>query len=178
MILHSQLALKWHVAYTVEKASRHWDLFFVSPRTSPIWIASSRCTVRLFVGRKSTALSFGIRITKMVRKGSNPFRLPKITMEALQVRRNIARAIFVTNTLQRRIDCSIIMRTIDLNVRTRVLPNNSLLRLQFRRTNYCQHSALNRALRVFNRLASSYDFDVFRATIRRKLSVFIFFKKN
>lgn len=108
----------------------------------------------------------------------DPFRLPSyesrcrlIQLETLQARRNIARAMFVADTIRGRTDCPAILAAVDLNVRPRALRNNYMLRLPLQRTDYGQNIAIHGALRVFNRVATGFDFNLSRATIRRNFSV-------
>lgn len=197
VILDTQLSFKRHVSYIVDKASRTLGFIFRTARD----FVDVHCLKSLYCSLVRSTLEYcsviwhpyyqnGVaRIESVQRRflrfalrrlpWRNPFRLPSyedrcrlIHLETLEARRNIARALFVADTLQGRVDCPAILGAVDLNVRPRALRNSSMLRLPFQRTNYGQNSALIGIQRVFNRVASVFDFNLSRETIRRNFSVF------
>lgn len=197
VILDTQLTFKRHVSYIVDKASRILGFIFRIAKD----FSDVHCLKSLYCSLVRSTLEYcsviwnphyqnGLdRIESVQRRflrfalrrlpWRNPFRLPSyesrcrlIELETLHARRNIDRALFVADTLQGRIDCPAILGAIDLNVRPRALRNSSMLRLPFQRTNYGQNTALVGVQRAFNRVASVFDFNLSRETIRRNFSVF------
>lgn len=197
VILDSQLTFKRHVSYVVDKASRTLGFIFRIAKD----FTDVHCLRSLYCSLVRSTLEYcsavwhpyyqnGMERIESVQRRflryalrrlpwRDPFRLPSynnrcqlIDLETLQVRRNIARAMFVADVLQGRVDCPAILGLINLNARPRILRNNSMLRLPFRRTNYAQNSAIIGVQRVFNRVASVFDFNLSRQTIRRNFSVF------
>lgn len=197
VILDSQLTFKRHVSYIVDKASRTLGFMFrVAKNFTEVY-----CLKSLYCSLVRSTLEYcsvvwqpyyqnGIERIESVQRRflrfalrrlpwQDPFRLPSyqnrcrlIDLETLQARRNTARALFVADTLQGRIDCPAILEAIDLNARPRVLRNSPMLRLPFHRTNYGQNSALVGVQRVFNRVASVFDFNLSREVVRRNFSLF------
>lgn len=109
----------------------------------------------------------------------DPLHLPSyedrcrlIDLELLRSRRETTKAMTIADALRGRIDCGTILEQINLNVQPRALRNSILLRLPMRRSNYAMHSAIHGLQRVFNRVASIFDFHLTRETLRRKFSSF------
>ena len=105
----------------------------------------------------------------------DPLRLPSyesrcqlIHLDTLGLRRDVARAQVVADTLSSRIDCPEILRRINLQARSRTLRHNTLIRLPFRPTIYSANGAVTGLLRMFNRVAAVFDFNVSRDVIRNK----------
>lgn len=192
VVLDTQLNFKNHVSYVIEKASRTMGFIFrVAKNFSSVYcLKSLYCSLVRSTLEYCSAVWYPhyqngseriesvqrrfIRFALRLLPWRDPFRLPSyrsrcqlIDLETLQSRRDIARAMIVADSLQGRIDCPAILESINLNVRPRALRNNAMLRLPFRRTNYGQHSALVGLQRVFNRVASVFDFNLTRQMIRR-----------
>lgn len=195
VILDSQLTYKQHISYVVDKASRTLGFIFritknftdiyclkslysslvrsVLEYCSAVWNPSYNNGVERVESVQHRFLRFALRRLPW----RDPFRLPSyesrcqlIGLETLSTRRDAARALLVADTLQGRIDCPTILEKIDLNVRPRALRNSLMLRLPFRRTNYGMNGAINGLQRVFNRVASVFDFHVPRQTLRRSFT--------
>lgn len=195
VILDSQLTYKQHISYVVDKASRTLGFIFritknftdiyclkslysslvrsVLEYCSAVWNPSYNNGVERVESVQHRFLRFALRRLPW----RDPFRLPSyesrcqlIGLETLSTRRDAARALLVADTLQGRIDCPTILEKNDLNVRPRALRNSLMLRLPFRRTNYGMNGAINGLQRVFNRVASAFDFHVPRQTLRRNFT--------
>ena len=89
-------------------------------------------------------------------------------IDTLQLRRETARAMVVSDALTARIDCPTILRQINLNAPSRVLRRVSLLHIPFRRTNYSANSAIIGHQKAFNRVSQVFDFHLSARVIRSK----------
>lgn len=108
----------------------------------------------------------------LLRLPSYRSRCQLIDLESLQVRRNVARAMVIADLLQGRMNCPALLQSVDLYVRPRALRNNVMLRPwlrpPLRRTVYGRQSAITGLKRAFNNVASVFDFNLSRETIKRK----------
>lgn len=171
VILDTQLTFKQHVSYVVAKASRTMGFVFRIAKN----FSNVHCLKSLYCSLIRSTLEYcsvvwypyhqnGMdRIESVQRRfirfalrrlpWRDPLRLPSyesrchlIQLETLQARRNIARAMFVADTIRGRTDCPAILAAVDLNVRPRALRNNYMLRLPLQRTDYGQNIAIHGAL--------------------------------
>lgn len=204
VILDSQLSFRQHVSFVVEKASRTLGFIFRIAKdfTSVYCLKSLYCSLvrstleycnvvwnphhlRGIERIESVQRRF-IRFALRRLPWRDPLRLPSyrsrcqlIDLESLQVRRNVARAMVIADLLQGRMNCPALLQSVDLYVRPRALRNNVMLRPwlrpPLRRTVYGQQSAITGLKRAFNNVASVFDFNLSRETIKRKFkAVFSF----
>lgn len=195
VILDTSLTFKHHVSYVVSKASRILGFIFRTAKNftdvyclkalycslsrsileycSEVWSPSYNNGVERIESVQRRFLRFALRRLPW----RNPFRLPSyenrcqlIDLEPLHVRRNTARALFIADALQGRIDCPTILEQINLYAAPRALRNNLLLHLPLRRANYSMYGAVVGIQRVFNRVASYFDFNTPRRILRRTFS--------
>lgn len=89
-------------------------------------------------------------------------------MDLLSTRRDVAKALLVSDVLQGRVDYHEILQQINLYVQPRLLRSNMMLRPQAHRTNYGGNSAITGLQRVFNRVGSVFDFNVSRDLLRAR----------
>lgn len=203
VIMDSQLSFRQHVSYTVDKASRTLGFIFrIAKNFTDIYCLKSlycslvRSTLEYCSAVWCPAYNNGAERIESVQRRflrfalrklpwTNPFRLPSyesrcqlIDLELLRTRRDTIRALTIADTLQGRIDCASILEQIDLNARPRLLRNSSLLRLPLRRTNYSTNGGINGLLKLFNRVASIFDFHLTREFLRRRFSSFFAGRNN
>lgn len=197
VILDTQLSFKQHVDYAVGKASRVLGFIFRTAKE----FTDIYCLKSLYCSLSRSILEYCsvvwtphynngvLRIESVQRRflryalrrlpWSDPFRLPSyqsrcqlIDLESLSVRRDTARALLLSDVLQGRIDCPYILNEININVQPRALRNRSMLRLPLQRTNYSTHGAINGMQRIFNRVATLFDFNLSRHSLRTRFSSF------
>lgn len=203
VILDSTLTFRQHISYIVEKSSKTLGFIFrIAKNFSDVYcLKSLYCSlVRSTLEYCSTVWSPGYnngveRIESVQRRflrfalrrlpWRDPFRLPSyesrcqlIDLDLLRTRRDAARALTIADTLQGRIDCGALLEQIDVNVQPRSLRNSIMLRLPLRRTNYGLHGAFGGLMRVFNRVASFFDFHLTRNALRRSFLSFFSNRNN
>lgn len=105
---------------------------------------------------------------------NNPHQLPSyesrcqlIGLDTLHVRRDLARALIVSDVLMAKTECPVILENINLQVQPRALRNHVFLRVPFRRTNYGCNLAVIGLQRLFNKVASGFDFHYSRSAVRQ-----------
>lgn len=197
VLLDSHLTYSHHISFVVDKASRTLGFVFrVAKNFTDIY-----CLKTLYCSLVRSTLEYGSavwspnynngteRIESVQRRfiryalrrlpWRDPLRLPSyerrcqlIDLQPLRVRRDVCRALTVADTLQGRIDCDSILRQVNINVQPRLLRNSSMLRLPLRRNNYGIRSALLGLQRIFNRVASVFDFHLTRNVIKRRFTDF------
>lgn len=197
VILDSQLTYKQHISFIVDKASRTLGFIFRIAKNftdihclKALYCSLVRSTLEYCSAVWSPSYNNGSeRIESIQRRflrfalrrlpWNDPYRLPSyesrcqlIDLELLSSRREVSRALTIADTLQGRIDCGAILEQINVNVQPRSLRNNLMLRLPLRRTNYGMHGAICGLQRVFNRVASLFDFHITREKLRRRFSDF------
>lgn len=197
VILDAQLTYKQHISYIVDKASRTLGCIFRIAKNftdiyclKSLYCSLSRSILEYCAEVWSPHYNNGVERIESVQRRflrfalrrlpwRDPFRLPSyedrcrlIHLETLDARRNTARALLIADSLQGRLDCPTILEKINLNVAPRTLRNNLTLRLPFRRTNYSMHGAIVGLQRIFNRVASLFDFNISRQTLRQRFSRF------
>lgn len=199
VILDSQLSFKQHISYAVDKASKALGFIFriakdftdiyclkslycslsrsILEYCSVVWTPHYNNSAERVESVQRRFMRFALRKLPWL----DPFRLPSyesrcllIRLEPLSVRRDTARAMFIADILQGRIDCPALLEKININVRPRALRNNSMLRLPPQRTNYSMFGAMNGLQRLFNRISALFDFDLSRQLLRRRFSSFFF----
>lgn len=195
VILDSKLTFKQHVSYIVDKASKSLGLMFRITKSftdiyclKTLYCALVRSTLEYCSTVWSPYYQNGVlRIESIQRRfvrfalrllpWHDPLRLPSyenrcrlISMDTLSTRRDVAKAVLVSDILQGRVDCPYILQQINLYVQPRLLRNNALLRPRTSRTNYGMNSAITGLQRVFNRVATDFDFNVSRDLLRYRFS--------
>ena len=113
----------------------------------------------------------------------DPFRLPSyesrcqlINLETLDARRDTARALTVADMLTSRIDCPGLLQQLYFQARSRVLRVGAFFRIPVRHTNYSAYGSIIGLQRLFNRVASIFDFNVSRELLKKRFSMF--FRRN
>lgn len=190
--LDSKLSFQQHISYMVGKASRSLGFLFRVGKEftdiyclknlycslvrstleycSPVWNPYYNNAVERIEAVQRRFIRFALRRLPW----SNPFSLPSyesrcqlIQLETLTIRRNVARALFVSDVFTSRIECQVLLNSIQLQVQPRTLRNRSFLQIPLRRTNYGSYGAIVGLLRLFNRVADYFDFHLSREAIKR-----------
>ena len=193
VILDAKLTFKQHISFIVAKASRQMGLIMRMTRD----FKNIQCLVTLYCSLVRSSLEYCSvvwlpyynnaihRIESIQRRFVRyalrllPWRQPMrntryedrcqlLRIDTLQVRRETARALVVSDVLSFRIDCPAILRQININAPTRTLRRSNMLSLPFRRTNYSAHSAIIGLQRAFNRVSSVFDFHLTNRVLRAK----------
>lgn len=196
--LDSELSFQQHISYAVGKVSRNLGfLFRVGKEFTDIY-----CLKQLYCSLVRSTLEYcspvwnpyycnGVdRIEAVQRRfirfalrrlpWRDPFRLPSyesrcqlIHLDSLAIRRNVARALFISDVLTSRIDCPVLLTNIQLHVQSRALRNHRFLEIPVRRTNYAAYGSLGGLLRLFNRVADGFDFHLSRAVLRNNFKLIL-----
>lgn len=195
VILDSQLSFRQHITYIVDKACRTLGFIFrIAKNFSDIYcLKSLYCSLVRSILEYCSAVwnpnynNGAERIESVQRRflrfalrrlpWNDPFRLPcyehrcqLINLELLRTRRDTSRALIVADILQGKTDCEALLRQINLFVQPRPLRNNIMLMLPLHRTNYGVHGVISGLQRVFNKVASVFDFHIPRDALRRRFS--------
>lgn len=194
VILDTRLTFKQHISFVVAKASRQLGLIMRMTRD----FRSIQCLKSLYCSLVRSSLEYcstvwnphyhnaAFRIESIQRRFVRyslrllPWRQPMrdtpyehrcqlLQLDTLQLRRDTARALTVADILTGRIDCSDILRQINIRAPSRLLRMVPLLHPPFRRANYSANSAIVGLQRAFNRIAYVFDFHLPRAIIRSRI---------
>lgn len=197
VLLDSKLAYKDHIGYIVTKASRQLGFIFRTTKAftniyclkalycglvrstleycSAVWNPHYQNSVERIESVQRRFVRFALRLLPW----RDPHRLPSyasrcqlIDLDALDVRRNVARALVVSDVLTSRIDCPALLQRLNILARTRTLRNSVFLWLPIRRTNYGLHGAITGLQRVFNRVAFLFDFNLSRDLVKNKFLMY------
>lgn len=191
VILDSQLSFRQHVSFVVDKASKSLGFIFRLTKTftdisclKALYCALVRSTLEYCSTVWSPYYNNGVERIESVQRRflryalrrlpwRDPLHLPAyenrcrlIHLDTLCTRRNVAKALYVSDLLQGRVDCPEILQRINFYVQPRALRHNMLLRPQNHRTNYGMNSAVTGLQRVFNRVSTVFDFNVSRELLR------------
>ena len=193
VILDTKLTFKQHISFIIAKASRQMGLIIRMTRD----FKNIQCLVALYCSLVRSSLEYCSvvwipyynnaihRIESIQRRFVRyalrllPWRQPMwntryeercqlLHIDTLQLRRETARAITVSDVLTSRINCPELLRQINLNAPRRALRGSTLLHLPFRRTNYSANSAIIGIQRAFNRVSSAFDFHLSTRVLRSK----------
>lgn len=193
VILDSQMTFRQHVSYIVDKASKTLGFIFRITKT----FTDVYCLKALYCALVRSALEYcscvwspnyqngAERIESVQRRflrfalrhlpWRDPLHLPSyesrcrlINLDVLGTRRDVAKALLVSDIVQGHVDCPNILQQIDFYVQPRALRNNAMLRPPTRRTNYGMNSAITGLQRAFNRVSAEFDFNVSRDVLRER----------
>lgn len=193
VILDSKLTFKQHISFIVAKASRQLGLVIRMTRD----FRSIQCLKSLYCTLVRSSLEYcstvwnphfhnaAYRIESIQRRFVRyslrllPWRHPMrdtpyehrcqlLQLDTLQLRRDTARALTVSDILTARIDCPEILRQINIRAPTRLLRMVPFLHPPFRRANYSANCAVIGLQRAFNRVATAFDFHLTRPILRSR----------
>lgn len=191
VLLDSKLTFSEHLAYIISKASSQLGFIFrFAKHFKDVYcLKTMYCSlVRPILEYASVVWSpyyqNGIqRIEKIQRKfiryalrhlpWADSHNLPSyesrcklIHLDLLSVRRDVAKACFVSDLLTSHIDCPSLLNQLNINIRRRPLRTHAFLFIDGSRTNYGSNEPVRSMCRVFNRCYSVFDFSVSRALNR------------
>ena len=193
VLLDTKLTFKQHVSFIVAKASRQLGLVMRMTRD----FRDIQCLITLYQSLVRSSLEYCSavwfpyynnaidRIESIQRRFVRyalrllPWRQPMhdtryedrcqlLHIDTLQLRRETARAMVVSDVLTSRIDCPAILGQINLHVPPRSSRRMPSLHLPLRRTNYSANSAIIGLQRAFNRVSSVFDFHLSYPVLRSK----------
>ena len=191
LILDPQLNYSLHTNYVVDKASRNLGFIFRMAKdftdvyclkslycalvrstleyASAVWCPFYQNSIDRIEAIQRRFVRFALRRLPW----QNPWQLPSyesrcmlIDIDTLLTRRNVTRALIVSDMLTARIDCSALLEQVNLIARTRASRNNILLYSTFHRTNYAANMGVSGLFRNFNRLTQAFDFNVSRNMLK------------
>lgn len=197
VLLDSKLSFNQHISYIVTKASRQLGFIFRTTKSftdvyclkalycglvrstleycSAVWHPYYRNGTDRIEGVQRRFIRYALRLLPW----RNPMSLPSyisrcqlINIDTLAVRRNVTQATVVADLLASRINCPSLLQRINLLAPLRPLRNHAFLWLPIRRTNYSMHGAITGLQRVFNRVASLFDFNLSRDCLKKKFLMF------
>lgn len=96
-----------------------------------------------------------------------------LKLDFLTIRRDLAKATFVSDLLRSDINCPLLVGQLNINIRRRTLRSYAFLTLPFARTNYAFNEPLSSMCRVLNRCYSSFDLNYSRPTQKLKFLTFL-----
>ena len=189
--LDEQLTFKQHVTYIVAKASRCLGFVMrIAKSFSDIFCLKSlycslvRSTLEYCsvvwspyylngVHRIETVQRRFVRFALRLLPWNNPHQLPSydsrrllLGLDSLNARRDLSRAMLVSDILNDNIDCPALLSELNIYARSRLFRNSEFFRIPARRTNYGANGAMIGLQRTFNRLSSGFDFNLPRARIK------------
>lgn len=199
VLLDAKLSYSQHISYAVDKASRTLGFVFKAAKKftdiyclKSLYCALVRSTLEYCSAVWSPNYNNGSdRIEKIQRRflrfalrrlpWRDPIRLPRyedrcrlIDLDPLRIRRDVCRALTVADIFQGRIECQALLEQLDINVQPRLLRNNAMFRIPFRRNNYGLNNAMTGLQRLFNRVAAVFDYHLPREALRRNFKTFFF----
>lgn len=100
-------------------------------------------------------------------------RCKLIHLDLLSVRRDVAKACFVSDLLTSLIDCPSLLTQLNINIRRRQLRTHAFLFIDTSRTNYGLNEPVRSMCRVFNHCQHVFDFSFSRASNRQNFLRFM-----
>lgn len=94
-------------------------------------------------------------------------RCNSLELDLLSVRRNVAKALFVSDLLKSSIDCPEILQQVNFYVQRRTLRSHQFIRIPRALTNYGRNEAVSSMCRVFNDCYDQFDFHLSRDVLRK-----------
>ncbi|XP_055536990.1 uncharacterized protein LOC129725335 [Wyeomyia smithii] len=193
VFLDTKLTFKQHISFIVAKAARQLGLICRMTRDfrniqcittlycslvrsslefcSTVWIPHYNNAIHRIESIQRRFVRYALRMLpwrQPMRNTRYEDRCQLLQLDTLQLRRETARAMVVSDVLTSRIDCPTILRLINLNAPSRTLRRSYALQLPFRRTNYSANSAIIGIQRAFNRVSSAFDFHLSHQVLRTK----------
>lgn len=193
VILDSKMTFKQHISFITAKASRQLGLvirmtrhftdiyclkaLYCSLVRSSLEYCSSVWTPHYnnAVHRLESIQRRFVRYTLRLLPWRRPFELPPyenrcqlMHLDTLQLRRDLARAMTVSDVLTGRIDCPTLRSKINLSTPPRQLRHTPAIQIPFRRTNYSANGAIVGLKRAFNKVSNVFNVSLSRDTLRAK----------
>ena len=193
VILDQKLSFTQHASSIVGKASRQLGFLFRAAKN----FTNIECLKTLYCSLVRSILEYcsavwspyylngSTRIETVQRRlvryalrrlpWRNPFQLPSyesrcrlIKLDTLQVRRDVARALFVADVLTSRVDCPFLLANVNVRAPLRTLRTRTFLEVPFRRSLHGANLALVGLQQNFNRASLAFDFNLSRDILKRR----------
>ena len=195
VMLDSKLTFNEHNEFVCRKASKTLGfLFRITKEFKDI-----RCLKVLYCSLVRSSLEYSAviwspyyanhinRLEKLQRKfvryalrhlpWNNPFTLPPyedrcklIGLEKSSVRRDVAKALFVSDLINSNIDSPELLQQLNFNIQRRNLRSYNFFKVTHARINYAFHEPVSSILRTFNNCSNVFDFNLSRASLKLKFS--------
>lgn len=94
-------------------------------------------------------------------------RCNSLGLDLLSVRRDVAKAIFVSDLLKSSIDCPEILEQVNFYIQRRTIRSHQFIRIPRASTNYGRNAAVSSMCRVFNDCYEHFDFHLSRNVLRK-----------
>lgn len=193
VMLDSKLSFKTHISYLCSKASKQLGMLFRMTK----YFRDVHCLKTLYVSLVRSTLEYGSvvwspfyhndigRIEAIQRKFTRfalrhlidcpnyESRCSILRLDPLSVRRDAAKASFVSDLLKACIDCPFLVSELNINIRRRVLRSYSFLVIPGARTNYAFNEPVSSMCRVFERCYPYFDFHLSRPRQKQNFLSFI-----
>ena len=193
VILDSKLTFKQHISFITAKASRQLGLMIRMTRhftdiycmktlycslvrssleyCSTVWSPHYNNAVYRLESIQRRFVRYALRLLPW----RQPQHLPPyedrchlMHLDTLQLRRDLSRALTISDVLTDRIDCPSIRDKISLTTPARQLRHTPILQIPFRRTNYSANGAIVGLKRAFNKVSSVFDVNLSRDVLKSK----------
>lgn len=194
VLLDNKLSFNNHVEYIANKANRSWGMLrryaceFSDPyviRTlylsfvrslleyaSIVWYPYYNVHISRIESIQKRFLRFTLRGLPWVDPNNLPpyqSRLKLISLESLEVRRTVARVLFLHRILTGEIDSPEILSLLYINVPSLNLRNNRFFNIAHSRTNYGRSSSINGLMIAYNANINLIDFNMSISCIKKAL---------
>ena len=193
VMLDSKLTFNEHVEYVCSKASKTLGFLFRITKE----FKDVQCLKALYCSLVRSTLEYSSviwspyyannsnRIEKIQLKffryalrylpWNNPLILPPyedrcnlIGLEKLSVRRDVAKALFVSDLITSKIDSPALLQKLSFNIHRRTLRTHHFFNIPNARTNYAFHEPVSSMLRIFN--TDAFDFNLSRSALKSNFS--------
>lgn len=174
VILDSKLTYKEHVSYIVSKASSQLGFLFRFGKhfqdiyclkalycalvrstleySAVVWAPFYQNGMRRIEGVQRKFVRYALRNLPWNDRNNLPSyvdRCKLIHLDLLSVRRDVAKACFVSDLLNSNVDCPELLSQLNVNIRRRALRSNDFLQIDRSRTNYGMNDPVKSMCRVF-----------------------------
>lgn len=192
VVLDCKLSFAEHISYIVSKASKVLGFVFRVAKD----FRQTSCLKALYCSLVRSILEYcsvvwapfyqngNERIEKVQRKFTryalryippiDPLNPPSyedrcnaLGLDLLCVRRNVAKAIFVSDLLNSSIDCPILLQQVNFYIQRRTIRSHQFIRIPRALTNYGRNEAMSSMCRIFNDCYEHFDFHLSRDVLRK-----------
>lgn len=203
VLLDSKLTFKDHIAFVVSKASKTLGFVFRIAKN----FDNIQCLKSLYCALVRSLLECSLvvwapfyqnsvsRIEAIQRKfvrfalrrlpWNDPNNLPSynarcqlIGLDLLSERRDVSKALFISDLLQSRIDCPALLSQLNLNIPFRQLRSTPFIFIRGARTNYAHNEPFTSMCRTFNRCSNVFDFHLSRGILRKRFRTKLLSSQN
>lgn len=194
VLLDINLSFNSHIDYIINKANRSWGMIrryaceFSDPYVikslymsfvqtlleyaSVVWCPYYNVNINRVEAVQKRFLRFALRGLPWSDVNTLPSyqsRLKLINMESLEVRRMVAKVVFVHKVLTSHIDSPEILNLLSINIPSVNLRNNRFFSISHSRTNYGRSSSINGLMLIYNANVDMIDFNISVPQLKRNL---------